>query len=110
MSFISMHRPKKGSKATFGIECVIQKARIFTDLIGSHQGEIIALLDIDIQFFGPCESTFLAGLADNDIAFQAESAPDNPEHTDLNSGVVIVRCNERTHALYRQVAKRTCAA
>ena len=70
-----------------------------------HQGETIALLDIDIQFFAPCESTFLAGLADNDIAFQAETAGNKPEKTDLNSGVAVVRCNERTLALYSQVCQ-----
>ena len=97
--------PEKGFQSDVWYDCVIQKAQIFRDLIGNHQGETIALLDIDIQFFGPCESTFLAGLADNDIAFQAETAPDNSEKTDLNAGVVIVRCNDRTHALYTQVCQ-----
>jgi hypothetical protein len=79
----------------------------FKDLIASHQGETIALLDIDIQFFGPCESTFLGALTDSDIAFQAETetARNNPEKADLNSGVTVVRCNERTLALYEQACE-----
>jgi hypothetical protein len=79
-------------------------------LIASHQGETIALLDIDIQFFAPCQSTFLAGLGDSDIAFQAESAGDAQEKADLNSGVAVVRCNERTLALYKQVCESDLAS
>lgn len=95
---------EKGFQSDVWYQCLIQKAHRFKDLIASHQGETIALLDIDIQFFGPCESTFLAGLGDNDIAFQAETAGDKPE-ADLNSGVAVVRCNERTLALYKQVCE-----
>jgi hypothetical protein len=97
--------PEKGFQSAVWYECLKEKAQIFRDLIADHQGEIIALLDIDIQFFAPCESTFLAGLADNDIAFQAETAGNKPEKTDLNSGVAVVRCNERTLALYSQVCQ-----
>lgn len=97
--------PEKGFQSDVWYQCLIQKAHIFKDLIGSHQGEVIALLDVDIQFFGPCESTFLAALADKDIAFQAESARSELEKTDLNSGVVIMRCNKRTLALYSQVCQ-----
>jgi hypothetical protein len=88
--------PEKGFRSDVWYKCLIEKANIFKDLIANHQGETIALLDIDIQFFAPCESTFLAGLADNDIAFQAETAGNELGKTDLNSGVVVVRCNERT--------------
>lgn len=97
--------PEKGFQSDLWYQCLIQKAHIFKDLIGNHQGEAIALLDVDIQFFGPCESTFLAALADNDIAFQAESAKSKLEKTDFNSGVAIVHCNERTDALYSQVCQ-----
>jgi nucleotide-diphospho-sugar transferase len=97
--------PEKGFRSDVWYQCLIEKARIFRDVIADHQGETLALLDIDIQFFAPCESTFLAGLADNDIAFQAETAGNQPEKTDLNSGVVVVHCNERTLALYGQVCQ-----
>lgn len=86
-------------------QCLDQKVHRFKDLIASHQGETIALLDIDIQFFGPCESTFLAALGDNDIAFQAETAGDKSEKVDFNSGVAVVRCNERTLALYKHACE-----
>ena len=36
--------------------------------------------------------------------------PDNPEHTDFNSGVVVVRCNERTLALYKHACESDLAA
>lgn len=71
--------PEKGFRSDVWYKCLIEKASIFRDLIADHQGETLALLDIDIQFFAPCESTFLAGLADNDIAFQAETAGNTPE-------------------------------
>lgn len=97
--------PEAGFRSDVWYQCVIEKARIFRDSIAQHQGEVIALLDLDIQFFAPCESTFLAGLGDSDIAFQAETAASASGKTDLNSGVVVVRCNERTLALYSQVCQ-----
>lgn len=97
--------PEKGFQSDVWYQCLNQKVHRFKDLIASHQGETIALLDIDIQFFGPCESTFLAALGDNDIAFQAETAGDKPEKADFNSGVAVVRCNKRTLALYKHACE-----
>lgn len=97
--------PEKGFQSDVWYQCLFHKVHTFKDLVASHQGETIALLDIDIQFFGPCESTFLAGLADSDIAFQAETAGNKPEKADFNSGVAVVRCNERTLALYEHACE-----
>lgn len=97
--------PERGFQSDVWYECIIHKAETFKDLVASHQAETIALLDIDIQFFGACESTFLAALGDNDIAFQAETAGNDPEKADFNSGVAVVRCNERTLALYEQACE-----
>ena len=93
--------PEKGFQSDVWYQCLYRKVHTFKDLIASHQGETIALLDIEILFFGPCESTFLAALTDSDIAFQAETAGNDPEKADFNSGVAVVRCNERTLALYK---------
>jgi hypothetical protein len=98
-------QPEKGFQSDVWYQCLFQKVHTFKDLIASHQGETIAFLDIDIQFFAPCESTFLAALADNDVAFQAETAGNNPEKADFNSGVAVVRCNERTLALYKHACE-----
>ena len=97
--------PEQGFQSEVWYQCLFQKVHTFKDLVASHQGETIALLDIDIQFFGPCEATFLAGLADSDIGFQAETEGNNPEKADLNSGVAVVRCNERTLALYKHACE-----
>lgn len=97
--------PEQGFQSDVWYQCLLRKVHTFKDLIASHQGETIALLDIDIQFFGPCESTFLAALADSDVAFQAETAANNPEKADFNSGVAVVRCNERTLALYKHACE-----
>jgi hypothetical protein len=97
--------PEKGFQSDVWYQCLVRKLHTFKDLIASHQGETIALLDIDIQFFGPCQSTFLAAVADSDIAFQAETAPNKLEKADFNSGVAVVRCNERTLALYKHACE-----
>lgn len=72
---------------------------IFTQIkqaIKDNDGKVIARMDTDIQFFGPCIHEFEEHIKDNDLAFMSEKKDTNK----INGGVVIIRCSPLTYNLF----------
>ena len=90
-------RPKRFFKAMCGTSAY-PKVHRFRDLIASHQGEIIALLRLDIQFFGPCESTSFR-LGDNDMPFRLRLRGTSRKRSIRTQASPLCFANERTLAL-----------
>ena len=76
------------------------KVRSTLDLICKNLGRTIILSDIDIEFFRKCDAIIRAGLRSHDVLFQSEYWPSNGT---INSGFVVIRCNERTLSFWEKV-------
>lgn len=68
--------------------------------IKENWGQVIIWSDIDIQFFSKGNDLIEAAIADKDILFQSERWPVN----DVNTGFVVIKCNEKTLQLYQLAA------
>lgn len=82
----------------------IQKRKLdfIISKIEANPGDVIIWSDIDIQFFAKCTPLIEQAIEGKDIVFQAEYWPKKDE---INSGFSVIRCNERSLALYRTVAQ-----
>jgi hypothetical protein len=80
----------------------IQKRKIafIISKIEDNLDDVIIWSDLDIQFFAKCTPLIRQAIEGKDIVFQAEHWPEKDE---INSGFAVIRCNERTLALYRMV-------
>lgn len=80
--------------------CIRKKFDILLDAIAANPGEIIIWADIDIQFFRPCAGIIRQCLKNRDIVFQRWTR----SGTEINSGFMAIRCNDRSRAFFEAVA------
>lgn len=66
--------------------------------IKENMGQVIVWCDIDVQFFRPCIQFIEEAIKDKDIVFLDEG-----RNGHVNCGFVVIRCNEKTLALYEKV-------
>ena len=80
---------------------VTEKLNFFLKNIEDNIGNIIICSDVDIIFYRKCNDVLLDLMKDKDILFQADHLYD--DH--MNSGFVVIRCNEKTKKLYEDAIK-----
>jgi len=79
-----------------------RKLNFLIGKIEENLGDVIIWSDLDIQFFAECTPLIRQAIAGKDIVFQAERWPKKEE---VNVGFAVIRCNERTLALYRTASQ-----
>lgn len=78
-------------------------SRLVNEILSSEDPQGAFLLsDIDIQFFGPCDSVVQEKLARHDIVFQKEQAS-GPE---VNTGFIAMRPTPQVKDLWSEVERR----
>ena len=79
-----------------------RKLHFLIGKIEENLGDVIIWSDLDIQFFAECTPLIKQAIEEKDIVFQAEHWPEKKE---VNVGFSVIRCNERTLALYRMACQ-----
>lgn len=81
------------------VQCIWQKVDLILETVVENFGGIIVWSDIDIQCFELSVADLASELGDSDVAFQREGR----NTTDVNTGFIACRCNERTLAFFQKV-------
>jgi hypothetical protein len=75
--------------------------------IDDNMGDVIIWSDLDIQFFSACSDLIDIAINGKDIVLQAEHSPEKQE---VNTGFCVIRCNEKTRALYDSIRNTDTAS
>jgi hypothetical protein len=78
-----------------------EKLKILEWAVRENQNEIILWCDVDVQFFRPCAQIFEEAIQNADLAFMHEQ-----NNTDINAGVIVIRCNQRTLDFFTTASRR----
>jgi len=97
-----------GDFATKGFKQLMkEKVRTIIKTIDDNMGDVIVWSDLDIQFFDKCSPLIEKAIDGKDIVFQAEHSPQKSE---VNVGFSVIRCSQKTRALYEQIEKTDLTA
>lgn len=76
-----------------------KKIELMIRSIKENMGNIIIWSDLDIRFYGKCDTILKKEIKGNDICFMNEGS----EY--INSGFIVIRCNKKTLDFYKRILK-----